>query len=175
MNTQLCAWENCQSEGIHKAPKSRDTTEYLWFCLHHVRTYNASWDYFSGWSAEAIQQFQIDALTGHRPHTPYTASKAHYWQYEPFIRQHHQTPTTLSAKETATALAMQRLPVAEQQALELLQLSFPFTKEQTRAAFKTLAKKYHPDVNPTANAHQTFQKITHAYHLLMESVYLTAT
>ena len=37
------------------------------FCVDHVRQYNASYNYFDGMSDSEVEDFQKDALTGHRP------------------------------------------------------------------------------------------------------------
>ena len=39
----------------------------LCFCIDHVRQYNASYNYFDGMSDAEVEDFQKDAMTGHRP------------------------------------------------------------------------------------------------------------
>ena len=40
------------------------------------------------------------------------------------------------------------------------------SKAAVRKAYLTLAKKFHPDLNPSATAHSQFQKIQEAYNIL---------
>ena len=40
---------------------------YYLFCLDHVRQFNASYNYFDGWSNAEVEAFQKDAVIGHRP------------------------------------------------------------------------------------------------------------
>jgi len=42
------------------------------------------------------------------------------------------------------------------------------TEQDIRKAYRRLAKKYHPDVNKSANAHEKFIEITEAYEFLIE-------
>ncbi len=63
-----CQHPGCQEAGQYKAPLGRKHEgQYVMMCLPHVQAYNKSYNYFQGMSDEAIQDFQKDALTGHRP------------------------------------------------------------------------------------------------------------
>ena len=69
-----CQHPGCQEAGQHKAPLGRKHEgQYVMMCLPHVQAYNKSYNYFQGMSDEAIQDFQKDALTGHRPTAEQTA------------------------------------------------------------------------------------------------------
>src|SRR5882724_8041955 len=64
----MCGWPGCKKPGPHRAPKGRGQEREYWsFCIDHVREYNASYNYFSGMSDDAVARYQKDALTGHRP------------------------------------------------------------------------------------------------------------
>lgn len=39
--------------------------------------------------------------------------------------------------------------------------------EQIKQAYRSMAKKYHPDINPAPDAHERFIEITEAYEILM--------
>jgi hypothetical protein len=65
---QLCEWPDCKNKGPHRAPKGRAQDKDYWhFCLNHVREYNQGFNFFKGMSADAVAEYQKDALTGHRP------------------------------------------------------------------------------------------------------------
>ena len=54
--------------GSHRAPKGRGQRgPVLPVCLDHVRQFNASYNYFEGWSTADVEAFQKDAVIGHRP------------------------------------------------------------------------------------------------------------
>ena len=53
---QTCEAMGCAQQGEYRAPKSRSgAREFHWFCLEHVREFNASWDYYKGMSADEIE------------------------------------------------------------------------------------------------------------------------
>jgi hypothetical protein len=63
-----CQWKGCKAPGRHRAPKGRGRDgEYFFFCLDHVRQYNASYNYFDGMNDAEVEDFQKENLTGHRP------------------------------------------------------------------------------------------------------------
>ncbi|MDX1575063.1 MAG: hypothetical protein R3285_02645, partial [Kiloniellales bacterium] len=42
--TRCCEFPGCRDDGIYPAPQARDRlNDYYWFCLDHVRAYNAAW------------------------------------------------------------------------------------------------------------------------------------
>lgn len=49
----------------------------------------------------------------------------------------------------------------------ILQLPEEATRSEIQAAYRRLAKKYHPDVNKAADSHEKFCEITEAYEFLM--------
>ena len=51
---------------------------------------------------------------------------------------------------------------------QILGVSPKATQEEIRAAYKRLAKRYHPDVNPHPNATRYFQQIREAYEVLSD-------
>src|SRR5918999_2760 len=63
-----CEWKGCRAPGCCRAPKRRTRDgEFYWFCVDHVRQYNASYNYFDGMSHAEIMEFQKGATYGHRP------------------------------------------------------------------------------------------------------------
>ena len=56
---QRCAAPGCALPGEFRAPGPRASGadgpgEYAWFCLDHIRAFNARYDYFAGMSADDI-------------------------------------------------------------------------------------------------------------------------
>src|ERR1700710_495594 len=68
---RTCEMPSCCGMGEYRAPKSRTTLQdYWWFCLEHVRAYNASWDFYKGMSPGQIEA-QLRADTSwQRPSWP---------------------------------------------------------------------------------------------------------
>ena len=64
----ICEWNNCNEEGLYKAPKEKDNSKkYRLLCLEHVREFNKSWNYFSGMSDEQVINFLKSDMTWHKP------------------------------------------------------------------------------------------------------------
>ncbi len=64
----VCEWAGCGKPATHRAPKGRGHEgEYWRYCIDHVRAYNQAYNYFAGMPEDAVQAFQKDAVTGHRP------------------------------------------------------------------------------------------------------------
>ena len=50
-----CDTPGCELAGEYRAPKSRESLrDFHWFCLDHVRAYNAAWDYYKGMAPEEM-------------------------------------------------------------------------------------------------------------------------
>ena len=57
--------------GEHRAPRSRDALDqHYWFCLDHVRAYNAAWDFYRGMTPEQIEASRRLDVIGWRPTWP---------------------------------------------------------------------------------------------------------
>ena len=71
----ICEWNNCNEEGLYKAPKEKDNSkEYRLLCLEHVREFNKSWNYFSGMSDEQVINFLKSDMTWHKPTQSFSSS-----------------------------------------------------------------------------------------------------
>ena len=54
--------------GLHRAPKGPGAEgQFHLLCIDHVREFNASYNYFEGWSSSQVEAFQKNSVTGHRP------------------------------------------------------------------------------------------------------------
>lgn len=51
---------------------------------------------------------------------------------------------------------------------EILEVTKNVTQEEIETAYRRLARKYHPDVNPDPQAHEKFKKINEAYEVLSD-------
>lgn len=160
---RACEVAGCREDAQHKAPKSRDTeNEYYWFCMDHVREYNAKWDYFAGMGPDEIEAFRRDAVTGHRPTWQMSGNPTH-------------TSETLRMSfkrfffgEDLDYIAPP-LPSGLRKALSVMELEHPTNKKTIKLTYKKLVKQYHPDVNQgDESAAERFKRINEAYHQLMQ-------
>ena len=168
---RMCEHPGCAAEGEHRAPKGRDRlNEYFWFCLDHVRAYNASWDYYAGMTAEQIEAELRRDTTWQRPSWPLG-----YWQtQEKFLRdrtvhgfgfEFGQHAGRGAAEEKAQRRQAARTP--EEEALVLLDLAPPVDFPRIKARYRELVKIHHPDANGGDRAaEERLKQINQAYNTL---------
>jgi len=162
-----CAVKGCTAPGEHRAPVSRDRPgEYQFLCLDHVKEFNKKWDYFQGMSELEILAFQKNAAFGHRPTWHTENGRASY------------SPNTLRDAlrrfmgiEGFAYDGVTHPPLKPKDKLALadLDLSHPVDKDEVKAQYKKLVKRYHPDCNPNnKQAEERFKRITASYHHLIQ-------
>ncbi|WP_010302204.1 DnaJ domain-containing protein [Candidatus Odyssella thessalonicensis] len=165
-----CDYPDCSSTGEHRAPRSRQQLEkgeqdWLWFCLEHVRAYNSKWNYFDGMSEAAQLKERLDDMVWQRPSWPLgkqgAAEKYDLKFEDPLgIFDHQDTHTPPVAPPTVTS--------QRQADLTLLDLNDDFSKMDLQQRYRLLAKQYHPDTNPDADAVDKFRQVTEAYDRLKQ-------
>lgn len=126
----LCHHPGCKKEGLYPAPqKNNALANHLWFCLEHVRAYNAQWNYFGDLSPHEIEQEIRRATVWERPTWPFGKG-----------------PMAKKTRASASPRA-QNLPKPVCDALKTLGLETTSTLKDIKAAYRALAKKFHPDAN----------------------------
>jgi hypothetical protein len=146
-----CDHVGCARKGSFRAPKGRDMEgQFYHFCIDHVREYNQSYNYFAGMSDAALQAYQKDALTGHRP-TWTSGVNGTAGTRDSAIDSAQVLRERIERLRRARAEAAQsqkkRIGKAALKALEALGLDESADKALVRQRFKELAKRLHPDLN----------------------------
>jgi len=181
----LCAHPNCNNEANYPAPKHKimpdsmnpdftnsfceeKTSEKILLCLNHVKQYNKGWDFFSGMSQEQIEKFTYDAITAHRvtrkiaPHIALNDINAKAYEKAWNFKNGQDNSETSSSDNSNIAQN-------ERDAMQILGLTYPLTKENLKSKHRKLVKKFHPDANK--NSHEDkFRIISEAYNLLRKSL-----
>ncbi len=139
-----CDMPECPCQGEYRAPKSRSSlNDYWWFCLEHVRAYNATWDFYRGMSPGEIEA-QVRADTSwQRPTWPLgrlgaRVDDAALRDELGALGARFAAPPRPPADETPREL---REPLAT------LGLDWPVSMDTLKQRYKTLAKQHHPDAN----------------------------
>ena len=71
----------CLHEGEFRAPRGRNELHsYYWFCLDHVREYNASWNYYAGMTEAEVEAAIRADTTWQRPSWPLGSWHSHIRQ-----------------------------------------------------------------------------------------------
>jgi hypothetical protein len=140
---------DCGAPGEYRAPKSRTAlNDYWWFCLEHVRAYNAGWDFYKGMSPGEIEA-QVRADTSwQRPTWPLGRLGARLDSdllNDPLHVLNAGRRAAREAEQRARAAA--DMPPEMREPLATLGLSWPLTLAELKARYKQLAKLHHPDAN----------------------------
>jgi hypothetical protein len=175
-----CDMPSCACAGEYRAPKARNRlNEYFWFCLDHVRAYNAQWDYYAGMSTVEIEAHLRADTLWHRPTWPLGGRQAKGPQDQG--RQYHfRDPFGLfddvfeegpaaraSAEAGAQSNPRHRPPPPQAKALALFDLSPPVSLTEVKARYKALVKQHHPDANGGDKAaEERLKLIIEAYVIL---------
>lgn len=163
-----CEIPGCHEAADHKAPKHRALNEYYHFCFDHVREYNQAWDFFSGMSANEVEDYMIDSLYGNRPTWKYGVNGENpediliraAWQ------TYHNTDEAPQAEQKRDQTAFKH-NTPEYESLAVMGLEPPVTLAEIKTRYKTLAKKHHPDLNKGCEKSETLLKqINMAYTIL---------
>jgi len=146
-----CDHPGCKRKGEFRAPKGREQEgQFHLFCLDHVREYNQSYNYFAGMTDSAVQSYQKDALTGHRP--TWAAGVAGGAGPDSKLDAATLLRARLERLRKAREAAQregQRKMIGKMalRALDTLGLDESADRQAIRRRFKELAKRLHPDLN----------------------------
>lgn len=168
-----CAWKGCTQDAPYRAPKSRERlNEYQWFCLDHVRQYNAKWNFFEGMSQAEVERYIHDNAGGQRPTWKIgTAGAAEDGGPQPWQAFGHD-PFGLFGDEADGSDGRNRrgapwapkVPPETQRALAVLDLDESATLKDIKTRYKELVKRYHPDANGgDRNSEERLRRVIQAY------------
>jgi DnaJ-like protein len=155
--------------GEYRAPKSRTSLrEYWWFCLEHVRAYNASWDYYRGMSPAQIEVETRRDTAWQRPTWPLGRLGAAGWEQETLRDPLHVLAAgRLRRKGAGRRDPSHQAPADLREPLAALGLTWPLTMDMLKSRYKELAKANHPDTNGGDRAaEERFKAINLAYAAL---------
>jgi hypothetical protein len=166
---RACEHPGCAASGDFRAPRGRDQlNDYYWFCLDHVRAYNAAWDYYKGMNEDEIERARRDDTVGWRPTWPMGPNSAIYRldpeqlraAFNRFFEEH------VGGTESAPPRAP-RATTPEEEALAVMDLDSSATQDEVKARYKALVKQHHPDANGGDKAaEERLKSINQAYTFL---------
>ena len=165
---RICDHPGCAATGAHRAPRSRATLdEFFWFCLDHVRAYNASWNYYAGMSGAEIEAEIRHDTVWQRPTWPLGARMGTLrnarWRGFGLFDLDEDSPTEKAPKRPRTM---------QEKALALFDLTPPLTLAGLRMRYKELVKRHHPDVHGgDKDAEERLKEINVAYSTLKASYF----
>lgn len=174
-----CDHAGCSEAGTYRAPKAPDRLDqHYWFCLDHVRAYNAAWDYLKGKSTADICDFQRATACWDRPTwkisggaakgSPRGARRIRIEDPLDILKGRFSIDPELEIERRRYDPAgLTPLKPEDRRALAKLGLDSRADKDDIKKAYKSLAKRYHPDVAGGDEASVArFRAITDAYRHL---------
>ena len=159
----ICEWNNCNEEGLYKAPKEKDNSkEYRLLCLKHVREFNKSWNYFSGMSDEQVINFLKSDMTWHNPTLSFSSSDNFFkvlWNNA--LKDEIEND---KFKSDFNHMRQFKFDHKDIKAFGILGISVGLKWEKIQEKFKLLVKKFHPDINAGNKKYEEkLKQITLAY------------
>jgi hypothetical protein len=176
--TRCCDWPGCDGEGEHRAPKSRNELKsYHWFCLIHVRQYNAGWNFYDGMSDAEVEADVRRDTVWHRPSWPLGGNNGDgkYGNF-PFTADDLMDQMGEFGPEWDPDGGFGQRPdrnakpgTRQAWAVAVFGLSGPVVAEAVKARYKELVKQHHPDTNGGAKAgEEKIKEINEAYQIIMD-------
>ena len=169
-----CTARSCEEAGEFRAPGERrpgfdGPGDYRWFCLDHVRAFNAGYDWFEGMSADEILAAQHPVAGWERETRAFSATAG--------IDQAPRWADFADPLDAIAGRARGRRPVeradgriltAEQRrSLDVLALAYDADRTALRRRYAELVRKYHPDRNGGDRSFEArLQQVVEAYQAL---------
>jgi 8-oxo-dGTP pyrophosphatase MutT (NUDIX family) len=142
---RLCDREGCTQPGDRPAPKAPNSRERWMFCEAHAAEYNKNWNYFAGLTAEEAAKRAAEEEAG----ASAFRKSAHYQWAGPGDGSRSRD---------------------EMRALDALELEVDADFKAVKAAYRRLAKEYHPDARrDDKESAKRFHEIQAAYEVLRAS------
>lgn len=179
---RACAAPGCNEAGEFRAPGPRASGfdgpgDYRWFCLDHVRDFNAGYDFFAGMSADEILAAQSPLSGWERESRAFRPTagidEAPRWaDYgDPLEAINARARARRAAASPASRADGRPVTPDERRALELLGLPLDADRQDLRSRYSQLVRKYHPDRNGGDRSFETrLQQVVEAYQLLRRAV-----
>jgi DnaJ domain len=181
-----CEAPACREAGEFRAPGRRPNGfdgpgDWRWFCLDHVREFNAGYDWFEGMSAEEIiaaqspiagwrtesRAFRPDAGVDGAPRW------ADYADPLDAIAARARGIRSRAETQARAAAANVRFSADEARALEVMGLGSDTDRTRLRRRYSELVRRYHPDRNGGDRQHEArLTQVVEAYQLLKGSAAL---
>ena len=161
---QNCQAPHCDEPGEFRAPGGRrggfdGPGEYRWFCLTHVREFNAGYDWFEGMSAEEVVAAQSPAA-GWQTESPAFSPTASADSGMPRWANFSDPLDAIGARaagikaraargaaQAPSGFSAPRFSAEEAQALDEMGLDMETDRPKLRRRYSELVRRYHPDRN----------------------------
>ncbi|MEM7190090.1 MAG: J domain-containing protein [Pseudomonadota bacterium] len=180
-----CEWPGCQEKATYRAPTSPERLQdFRWFCLDHVREYNKTWNFFSGWTEDELDEQVRADRTWERPTWSFKGGAKPDKQNWPhgegraWARWGFTDPmdvlgeaATQNPGEDKRRVRFRRLTRDEARAMDTLGLPHDVeSRADVRTRYRELVKDLHPDMNGGARGDEArLGRVLRAWDILKNS------
>tara|TARA_E500000331_G_scaffold335516_1_gene361699 strand:- start:873 stop:1400 length:528 start_codon:yes stop_codon:yes gene_type:complete len=142
----ICDWNNCLEIGEYKAPVEKDNSKkYRLLCLNHVKEFNKNWNYFSGMNDGQVINFLKSDMVWHKPTQSFSSSDNFFKVLWNNALKDELDRSKL--KSQLNHMNQFNFDNNDIKAFGILGVSIGLKWEIIQNKFKTLVKKFHPDIN----------------------------
>jgi hypothetical protein len=174
---RVCERPGCEEAGEFRAPGSRGSSfdgpgDWRWFCLEHVREFNAGYDWFEGMSAEEIYRAQAPGAGWDTETRAFRADAGadgmpRWADFSDPLDAIGGMAKDIKHRARGRHEEYRRFTPREREALNLMGLSPSADRPQLRRRYSELVRRYHPDRNGGDRRHEArLQRVVEAYQLL---------
>lgn len=183
-----CEAPGCAEAGEFRAPGSHAPSfdgpgNWRWFCLQHVREFNAGYDWFEGMSADEILEAQ-SPIAGWRRETRAFRPDAgvggmpRWADFDDPLDAIGARAADIRSRAEGEARARSagwadrnRFTPREREALSVMGLGHDADRTGLRKRYSELVRRYHPDRNGGDRQHEgRLQRVVEAYNVLKKAV-----
>ena len=170
---QRCSAPGCKEPGEYRAPLTPGDFDgpgtWRWYCLDHVRSHNAGYNFFEGMSPEEIQAAQSPIAGWERATRVFATNGSDRGPpWSDFV-----DPLDAIAARFQPGTKKQRVDrfsAAERHALGVLDLGDNVDRTGLRKRYSELVRRFHPDRNGGDRSHEKkLRQVIEAYQTLKGS------
>lgn len=177
---QQCQAPGCREAGEFRAPGSRPAGfdgpgEWRWFCLDHVREFNAGYDWFEGMSAEEVIRAQSPTHGWERETRAFRADAGidgmpRWADFDDPLDAIGMRASEIRKRAAGRHAEFSRFTPREREALNAMGLKPDADRSTLRRRYSELVRRYHPDRNGGDRRYEArLGKVVEAYQLLRKS------
>ncbi len=175
-----CEAPGCSEPGEFRAPGSHPAGfdgpgNWRWFCLDHVREFNAGYDWFDGMSAEEILHAQSPVAGWASESRAFRADAGidgmpRWADFDDPIDAIGARASDIRRRAAGGNAAYARFTPHEREALGVMGLGADADRTALRQRYSQLVRRYHPDRNGGDRSHEgRLGRVVEAYQLLRKS------
>lgn len=175
-----CQAPGCREPGEFRAPGYRGSDfdgpgEWRYFCLDHVREFNAGYDWFEGMSADEILAAQSPAAGWRSENRTFSADAGidglpRWADFTDPLDAIGGRAADIKARAAGAMSQYSQFTPREQEALTLMGLKADTDRKSLRRRYSDLVRRYHPDRNGGDRSYEArLSRVVEAYQLLRKS------